>query len=836
MQLGQDLRQGVRLLARNPSFTAIAVLILGLAIGVNSAMFTLVNALLLRPITGVSADRLVGIYSRDRATPDSYRAFSYDEYRELAGSDGPFERVLARNFAMVGLGEGETTRRVFAEIVSSNFFETLGAPVARGRSFSAAEQEPGSSARVAVIGHGLWKRMGSDPSILGSTLRVNAQDYTVVGIANEGFSGTMAIASPELWLPLGVYDEILNDFQQRGEHRTLADPLHRNLILAGVLKPGLGVEQARPALALLGARLAERNPDQRTQELLISELPRLGVSDQPQSNREPALAAGLLMAMASLVLLIACLNLANMLLARGESRRKEIAVRLALGAGRSRIVRQLLTEGLVLSGAGGVLGLVLAWWATRLLVSSLAPLVPLAIVFRPEPDLRVLLATFLFCALATVAFGLGPALRLSRTDVHPELKAQAGELRAKLAGLAPRNVLVVAQIALSLALLTTGGLFVRGALAAAAADPGFRLEGGLIVEVDPALAGDDEAAGRAAYRAVLDRVRAMPGVAGASLASTVPFGNISDGRRVSKPGAAAAEGARVPGEDAQYVVVGSGYFEALGLSMLRGRDFTAAEEMGGQERIAIVNEPLARKLWPGEEPVGRQIVFAPRSGEAAEAPLLVVGVAPGLRHELSDEDPVPHVYVPFGPNYQSGMNLHVRAARGEADLLSLLSSVRQQVREAAPRLPILSATTLLAHREDGISLWLVRTGARLFTLFGAVALLLAVVGVYGVKAYLVARRTREIGIRMALGANSRDVLRLVLGEGLAVTGTGLAIGLLLAIGSGQVASSLLYRVSPTDPVVFSLAAVLLAASALVAAWIPARRATRIAPSVALRSE
>jgi predicted permease len=835
MHLGHDLRHSFRLLTRNPGFTAAAVLILALAIGVNSAVFTLVNAMLLRPITGVDGSRLVGVYSRDKATPDRYRSFSYEEYREIAAAGQPFDVVAARNFAMVGLGTGETTRRVFAEIVSSSYFDMLGVPVARGRSFSPDEEAPAALQRVAVLSHGLWKRLGAGDALLGSSLRVNGQEFTVIGVAPEGFSGTMAIASPEMWLPLGVYDSVLNDFQQEGEHRTLADPLHRNLIVNARLAPGLTVADATGRLGALLQRLVTLRADNAGQELVIAVLPRLGVSSEPMSSTEPAIASALLMAMASLVLVVACLNLANMLLARGESRRKEIAVRLALGAGRGRIVRQLLTEGLVLSVLGGAVGLLLAWMASRLVVASLAPLAPIAIVLRTDPDVRVLAATLGFCVLSAVVFGLGPALRLSRTDVYAQLKDHVADLRIGGRRFAARNLLLVGQIALSLALLATGGLFVRGARSAADADPGFSLERGVVVEVDPSLASEDEAAGRATYRAVLDRLRAVPGVESASLASTVPFGSFSESERVLRGGEPATDSHR--GEPAQHVIIGTGYFETLGLRLLRGRDFTPAEEVGGTERVAIVNEPLARKLWPGEDPVGRQISFAPGSGDPATPPLLVVGVAPGMRHDVSDAEPIPHVFVPFGSNYRSGMNLHVRAAGGGPETtVALLATVREEIRAAAPHMPIVSASTLVTHRDDSISLWMVRTGARLFTLFGAVALALAVVGIYGVKAWLVSRRTREIGIRMALGATTRDVVRLVLGEGAVVTASGLALGLVLAVLSGQVVSSVLYRVSPWDPVVLATSTLALGGAALVAAWIPARRAARVLPSQALRTE
>jgi predicted permease len=836
MRLGQDLRLGLRLLVRNKTFSVVAVLVLALGIGVNTAIFSLVNVLLLRPLNAVDPDRVVGVYSQDRTRPDSYRAFSYPEYRDLREHGEIFQELVAHNFALLGLGEGESTRRVFASVVSANYFSALQVRL-RGRGFTPAEEEPGAEVAVAVASQGLWKRLGS-PEPGQASVRLNGRDFTLVGVAPEGFSGTMALLSPELWIPLGMYDATLNDFQRSERAGRLADRTHRNLVLVGVLQPGLTLQSAAAPLAVAGQRLAQAYPAENGQQALsLARLGRIGVSTQPVSDAQPAAATGLLMAMASLVLLIACLNLANMLLARGETRRKEIAIRLALGAGRFHVVTQLLTEGLVLALIGGAAGLLLATVSTRLLVASLEPLSPLPIVFQLTPDIRVLAATLAFCVLATLLAGLGPAWRLAGADALPDLKEQAGAQRGgRRSWMAPRNLLVVGQLALSLALLTTGGLFVRGALAAAEADPGFRVARQLVIEVDPALGGDGAAEGRRTYRAVLDRLRALPGVDAASLASTVPFGSLSMSKHVLP-----AEGAGLDdptqGVAAQHVVVGADYFRTLGLPVLRGREFQAGEEQSADgPRLVIVDEPLARKLWPDGDPIGRQVRFtAQRDGAPASEPMQVIGVVPGLRQDLTDPAPVPHVYQPFGANYQSGMNLHVRAAGGTGEA-ALLAQVRGELRAIAPRLPIVAATTFERFRDDSLPIWMVRTGARLFTLFGLCALALAVVGVYGVKSYVVACRTREIGIRMALGATGGDVVRLVLREGLTLTVAGVVLGLGLALAAGRVVASLLYQVSPADPLVFVLAPLLLAAAAMLAAFVPARRATRVAPASALRGE
>ncbi len=861
MSFKSDVVLSLRRLRKDLGFTGIAVAILALGIGVNTAIFSLVNVILLRPLTDVSADRLIGLYHKDETKPDSYRAFSYPDYQDIREGGEVFESVMAHNFAMVGLTEGDVTRRVFTDVVTSNYFQTLGVRLVRGRAFSAEEETPGSEVPVAVIGYGLWKKMGQSDTILGAQIRINARDFTIVGVAPDGFSGTMALAAPEMWLPMGIYDATLNDFQKKDDTggTKLAERNHRNLILVGQLKPGVSLDAASAQVKLIGNRLATSYPaEDKDFTITLAPLSRLSVSTEPQSDAPIVAANSILLALASVVLIVACFNLANMLLARGEARQKEIALRLALGSGRFRVVRQLLTEGFVLAMVGGLLGLGVAHALTRVLVSSFIAVAPLAIVFPMAPDVRVLGATFLFCMFATLVSGLGPALKLSRLDVFPQLKEQAGEggavssARGRFWLLAPRNLLVVGQIGLSLALLATGGLFVRGALAAAESDPGFRLESGLLFELDPALAGYDTARSQQLYGSVLERVRALPGVESASVASTVPFGAFSSSRRVRKAGEPASDGTGAPtGINAQHVLVGADYFKALGLTMLRGREFDAGEETGKVGfKPAIISEPLAKQLFGNEDPIGRTIQFGEGGGMGGgvnisadgDLPpsvdvLQVVGVAPGLRHSLFDPAPRPFFYEPIGDNFQSGLNLHVRIkSKVPAEASAMVQKVRSELRSLDPNLPVVSAATLESFRDESLPLWAVRSGARLFSLFGIAALILAVIGIYGLKSYVVARRTREIGIRMALGSTSRGVIELFLREGARLAGAGLALGVVLALASGQLVSSMLYQVSPFDPLVLLGAFLILATAALVATYVPARRATLIAPVSALRHE
>ena len=825
-QLLQDLRFGGRTLRKAPGFTCVAILVLALGIGANSAMFTLVNALLLRPLAG-HADEMVGLYSHDRTKPDSYRDFSYPNYVDIRDHNDTFAWLMAHTFAMVGLPAGDTTRQTFAEVVSSNYFDTLGAPLAAGRSFSADEERPGARVPVVIVGF-------EHASRLGQTMKINAMDFTVVGVAPHGFTGTMALISPELWLPLGMFDVVVNDvFKNSGGG--LNDRNGGGLVVAGRLKPGVTLAAAAPRLDAMSRQLEQAYPaENRNQLLTVSPLPRLSTSTSPQTDTGVNAAGALLMGLASVVLLIACLNIANMLLARGSARRKEIAIRLAVGGGRGRIIRQLLTEGLLLALAGACGGLFLAYWTTGALAGSLASVLPLAIHFDPRPDGAIMAATTCFAVLATMLFGIGPALKMSRADLVSDLKELTTEATGTVFGrrFTGRNVLVVGQIALSLMLLTAGGLFARGALKAAATNPGFSYQQALLVSTDPSLVQYDEARGRASYRSILERMRRIAGVDAVGMASSVPFGDIHEGHSVERVGGAADRHV-----SATFRIIGAEYFRALNLPMIRGREFTASEEDSSvAPRTAIIDERLSRRLFGAEDPMGQLVRFVQQPGSRQledREPMTIVGIAAPVRDELFDREAGPAVYVPAGRNYRAGMNLHVHAARAgtEADLLA---AIRREIRDFDPHLPILQATTMRAFHERSLQLWAVRAGGRLFLFFGVLALLLAVVGLYGVKSYLVAQRTREIGIRMALGARSSDVLMMVLREGATLSLVGVAIGLPLAALLGRLLSGLLYDVTPLDPVVFVAAPTLLAAAALIATWLPARRATRVTPLTALR--
>ncbi|PTX91428.1 ABC transporter permease [Opitutus sp. ER46] len=843
----QDLCHSFRLLARTPGFTLTAVLILALGIGANTAVFSLVQELLWLPQPFQEPQRIVQLYSQDQKDPRSFRLFSYGTYRDLAAQDQVFSGVLAHNLTMVGIGEGGEARRGFAAIVSSNYFSVLGVPLAQGRAFSAEEEQPGSRIPVVIASHAYWQRTGFDPALVGKTVRVNERLYTVVGITPPRFAGTMTIMGPELYFPLGVYDWVARGAANDGREVLNQRSAHE-LFLLGRLKPGMSVEAARPVLATMAENLGRSQPvDEKERVYFAGPLPRLSTSVSPTGRGGLGVIGGLLLGMAGIVLLISCLNLANLLLARGRARRKEIAVRLALGGSRARIVRQLLTEGAVLTLLGAAAGLLLARWGTDALVASMAARVPLALFFQGVTNGAAFAATLGFAALATLGFALGPALRLTGAARPEDLKEQPGEdapTRRRRAWL-PRHPLVVAQLALSLGLLCTAGLFVRGALKAARIDTGFRADATLLAELDTRLAGYDEGRALDVYRALVERLAALPGVEAASVGSVVPFGDTSMGREVRRaglvlePAARPATAAEGRGYQARWSSVGADYFRAMGLPLLRGRGFTSAEaDQKGAPRVVVIDEVLARELYPDGNALGQRVEFGgPGRKPKPEDSMEVVGIVPATRWTFFKAEGEGAVYVPFAQGFESNAFLHVRVAGGAPEAAQALSDVvRREIRAGAPAVPLFRVKSFAQHLDGSIQLWVVRTGAVLFGSFGVLALLLAVVGVYGVKSYAVSRRTREIGIRMALGADGAKVRAMILREGVATIVAGLALGGLLGVALGQACRGLLYDVSAIDPVAFVTAIVVLTAAGLAACWFPARRATRISPMTALRTE
>jgi predicted permease len=774
------------------------------------------------------AGEMLGLYSHDRTRPDSYRPFSYPNYVDIRDRNDVFDGLVAYAHASVGVPAGDVTRRAAAQIVSANYFSTIDVSLAAGRTFTADEDKPGANIPVVIASYARWQESGFDPAFLGRTLRINTQDFTIVGIVPKGFTGTSALMGRELWLPLGVFESII-----RGRGRAFVDRTSTALLVAGRLKPGITVDQANARLAALSVDLERSFPaENRHQVLTVHALSRVNITSRPSSDAGPAMMSAVLMPLSGGVLAIACLNIANMLLARGTTRKKEIAIRLALGGGRARIVRQLLTESLVLATAGGSAGLIVGWWAARLFKASLVPVFPMPLQLESRPDLNVVLATTALAVLSAVVSGLAPALRITRPDVVDDLKDLGGARDAR-GRFRTRASLVVCQIALSLMLVTAGGLFARGALRAAAGDPGYRYDGLLLASIDPGLAGYDEAQGHARLQSALERLRRVPGIEAAGATSQVPFGELHAARSITRPGQL-EEPRLMP----TYSIVSAGYFTAIGLPILRGRDFTAAEQRAGQgPRVAIIDEPLARRLFPNEDPLGQQVILPPQRGDTAPASpeaIAIVGVVPGIRDDLFEHELAPHIYVPSEADYRGTMHVHARVTRGSGD--EMLGTIRRELRAVDDRLPVTELRTMQEFHDRGLLLWVIRTAGRTLTGLGGLALLLAVVGVYGVRSYVVSQRTREIGIRLALGARPRDIAWMLVRDGARTTLAGIAIGFPLAVAVGRVLSAEIYDVHPYDPLVLTLAPLVLTSAAALATYLPARRGMRVSPLDALRTE
>ena len=845
----QDFRFAFRQLIKSPGFTAIAVFTLALAIGVNAAIFAIVNGTALRPMVPVKPEEVVGLFTARQNAGRDYRQFSYSEFRELRQHGGEiFADVAALEFSLAGIGRDESMRRSFVFATSENFFTLMGVKPVIGRFYNAEEARANANLPVLVASYSFWKRMGGRQDFVGSTLYVNGKPFTVIGVTPNGFSGISALVAPDIWLPLGAHAHIGSAFSDMEGMDDLEHPKNYAFNLVARLRPGLTMEQAKTRLPLMAQRLtAIQPPDaEGERELQIHTPSRFSISTTPEEDTGVTLIATLLMAMAGAVLLIASLNLANMLLARGTARAKEIAVRLAVGASRWRIVRQLLCEGLLLALLGGIGGLLVSVWCNKLLLRSFGALLGsmnFSFVIDLQPDVTVLAVTFFFCVLATLLFSLGPALKATRADLVNDLKQQVGEpaCTGRLSRFfAPRHISVMAQIALSLMLLFSAGLFLRGALAASGLNPGFDPKGDIVTEMDFSLVNKDPVEARRILAAALQRVRELPGVRSAAVGTMLPYGNFTNTRRVMSAREAMPTDPKAPdpGAGSLYTSITPGYFDAIGVRILRGRDFTQAEvEDKDGRRVVIIDDELAKKLFPNEDALGQHLKYTQPPRDGSPNDLEIIGIVNAHRHDVQNDMLVRRIFVPLAQGYSSTIYFHTALSTKDSRAVSaFIPTLRQALRAVDPDMPILSMSPYVNLMEKSVGLWIVRLGAVMFGVFGGIALLLAVVGVYGVKAYTVARRTREIGIRMALGADRGDVFGLIMKQGALQTGVAMTLGLLLSLGAGKVLAQMLYKVSPSDPLALSASAVLLGAAALLACFFPARRATRVTPMTALRTE
>ena len=810
-----DLRYALRTLAKSPGFTFVALLTLGLGIGANAAIFSVVQGVLLRPLPYQEPERLVRVLHTHAEQGVMDGAFSPQDFddltRELAGPRGPWERLGAYFFTpgqsgMTLTGEGEP-RRLEAAMVSAGFFPALGVEAARGRTLRPEENVPGAD-RVVLLSDRLWRRsFGADPRIVGGTLRLDGEAYTVAGVMPPSFQ--FPAREVDVWAPISLIAE--DDIPHR---RSL-----RWMHVVGRLRPGTSLERADVQTDALLARLAAAYPDSNEGWSAGRVVP---LHEALVGDVRPALVV--LLAAVAGVLLIACANLANLLLARATTRGRELAVRAALGAGRRRLVRQLLIESVVLALAGGALGLLLAAWGVDALVALAAGDLP-----RPDevrPDAGVVAFTFGLSLLTGLAFGLLPAFRASRlAGLHEVLKIR-GRSGAPVRGggggrgrSLARNGLIVAETALAVVLLVGAGLMLRSFRALLDVDPGFRAENVLSLSLN--FPDTIEEGRRAALRAeIIRRVEALPGVIAAGGAKTLPLGGGGEPYGFSVPGRSGALAEVQP--QAGGFIVTPGYFRALGIPVLAGRAFT--ERDGEEHPVIVVNRALARQVWPGEPAVGKTLMLG-------EFRLEVVGVVGDVRSAGLAADPGSAVYIPSTLAPRSTMKLFVRTA---SDPLALAGAVRETIWQVDRDLPISDVAALPQVVAEDVAR--PRFLSVLLALFGALALTLAAVGLYGVVAYGVGQRTHEIGIRMALGAGRGRVLRGVVGQGMGWTLLGLALGLAGAFAATRLLAGLLFGVAPTDAVTFAGVALLLAAAAALASWVPARRAAATDPLTALRSE
>lgn len=835
-----DFKFALRQLARSPGFTFIAILTLALGIGANSAIVTLIDTLAFRSIKAHRPEELASLFQHDVANPKNFDFFSYADYMDLRQDRTVFRDLAAYNMASVGVRDGDLLRSVTALLVSPNYFATLGVNPILGRVFLEEEERLGASS--VVLTHAYWQKIGGAPDIVGKPLRTAMGDLTVVGVMPEGFTGSDP-SSCAFFVPVGAA-QIL--WAQPGKSvRTLEDRGERSFMLFGRLTAGINLQKADKGLELLSQKFPIANPkDAKARRLVATDLQRFVFSNRPSNfAKRVAPLATLALVLSVVVLAVACLNIANMLLARGAARRKEVAVRLAIGASRWRVLRQLLAEGFLLAAIGAVAGLVLSTWCTTALANILNSSVGFDL-FKIDllPSGRILFALLALCGLATLFFALGPAWRLASLDVNSDLKQHgAAEAMDRTGRFNLKTLLVGGQLALSLALLAAASLFTRSAIEAMRADPGFAMNPLLIARIDTGLLSYPEGRAREIFDQAEERLAALPGIEAVSSAMFVPFGQESSTRDVQLGGAPRpSEGAKSVAEGrplhARVNVAGADYFRTLGLPLLRGREFNRLETTSKTAPpVAIITRGLAEELFPGQDPIGRTIQFPAHNEQSQPQLMEVVGVAPMIVWELFEKDYREMVITPRGRDFQSSMRLHIRVLPN-TDPASMSDLVRKTLREIDPQMPLTEIQTLMHMHTESASVKITRIGAMLFGSFGGIALLLSFIGVYGLKAYSVARRAREIGIRMALGATGRDVVKMIITEGSMVTLGGLLIGAVLAAVVGKMAGKYLYGISGLDPVTFTLIPATLALVALVACWLPARRATKVNPIQALRCE
>jgi predicted permease len=818
----QDIRYALRGLRKSPGFAVVCVLTLALGIGANTAMFTVINAVLIRPVSGVAdPDGLVILERLQKNNPDF--AFGYPDYLDYRDRSQSFTGLAARCRTALTLSHG-TTERIIGELVSGNYFSVLGVNPALGRLIAAEDVQTDDEAPVAVLSYGIWQRVfGSDPEVAGKDILLNGHRFTVIGVAARPFAGTTVGSPTDIWLPLTMEPTAIPRMSRGVLHNRNAGWIE----IFGRLKRNVRLVEARSEMQIIAGRLATAHPES-NEHRSVDVIPSFGMDPDDRAALQKFF--GLLIGSVGILLLISCSNVANLLLSRADSRRREIAVRLALGAGRGRLVRQLLTEGLLLSFLASALGLLLAPWAGSLILAFRQPLYALHNV-DTTPDARVLAFTLFVALLTGVLFSLAPALQSSKPDLVVTLKDNtpgAGR-RSRL-----RSVLVSSQVALSLVLLIVAGVTVRRMQKIVNENPGFTTSHILMMSVSPSIRGYSETQGERLYEVLLARVERIPGIQSVSFATTVPPSDWSTRISIFYEG-------QVPPLD--YVrghefevgirvdmnTVAPNYFRTMEIPLLQGRDFTERDRLGAP-LVAIVSQRLAQRLWPSQDAVGKRIEWPSWEG-APRPPIEIVGVSADAKYRSLVADAPLLLYVPESQNYSATQTLVIHTA---ADPENLLGTVRSAIASVDQNLPVFAVKTM--SEQMGDSLWQPRMAAGILGSFSIFALIFAAVGLYAVVSQWMGQRTREIGIRMALGAKPRDVMRLTLGYGAGLALWGIVMGALFSSALARFVSVLLFGTSGTDAWTIAAIAVFLLVVTLAACYIPARRAMRVDPMVALRHE
>jgi predicted permease len=808
----KDARHGVRLLIKSPVFTIVAVLSLALGIGANTAIFSVINAFILAPLPVEKPSGLVSVFTTDQKNPGPLPTSDLN-YRDYRDNNDVFSGLIGYTAWGATWTRDEETKQLFVEPVSGNYFDLLGVKLALGRAFFAEEDKGPGSGPVAVLSYGLWERsFGGDPSVLGKAMSLNRFDFTIVGVAGKGFTGTDLGAGPDVWVPRSMHEQIQPGFDWYNERRGL----FVNMIAR--LKPGVSLQQASASMASFAHNLEQEYPaDNEGRSVRL--VPLVQARMDPAGDGAVVLVSGVMMAVVLIVLLIACANVANLLLPRALARKKEIAIRLAIGANRGRLISQLMIESGMLAFAGGVSGVLIAMWS-RSLIKSLdlfgaGPNAPEA-----KLDGSVLVFTLGITVMSALIFGLAPAIQGTRPNLVTDLKDGVPKTAERSRGITLRKALVVSQVSLSLVSLVGAGLFLRSLQKAQATDPGFITDNVLLLPINLGQQGYTEPRGRIFQREVVERMKSLPGVQSVTIARDAPFGG-GISRSVFLEGQEPGTNGR--GKLVQTNIVGIGFFSAMGIPILGGRDFSE-EDSETSPKVAIINQTMADTFWPGQAAIGKRFKFF-----GDQSYRQVVGVARDSKYGSLVEKSLPFIYQPLEQEYSAAFSLSIRSA---GDPKGLSPGIRDDIRSMDSSIPVLALQTL--HEIVDQSLAQQKTNVLLLSLFSVLALLLAAVGLYGVMAYSVAQRTREIGIRMAMGAKSSNVLGMVLKQGLTLVGIGLLVGLVGAMIVMRLVATLLFGISPWDPLTLVATSGLLATTALLANYIPALRATRVSPVIALK--